>query len=74
MSTSNLQLTIIYVVAVHAPGTKQLQAIPHVVGLMLSNWKPTRRALTTMGSNDLAVAEDHLLLPSCQRYNWQMSR
>ena len=33
--------------------------------------KPTRRAVTTMGSNDLVVGEDHMLGPSCQRYNWQ---
>ena len=25
-----------------------------------------------MGSNDLVVGEDHMLGPSCQRYNWQM--
>ena len=27
-----------------------------------------------MGSNDLVVGEDHMLGPSCQRYNWQTGR
>ena len=33
-----------------------------------------RRAVTTMGSNDLVVGEDHMLGLSCQRYNWQTGR
>ena len=59
---------------VHASGSGQLQANPHVVGPWLSHRKPTRRAVTTMGSNDLVVGEDHMLGSSCQRYNWQMDR
>ena len=59
---------------VHASGSGQLQANPHVAGPWLSPRKPTRRAVTTMGSNDLVVGEDHMLGPSCQRYNWQMGR
>ena len=27
-----------------------------------------------LGSNKLVVGEDHMLGPSCQRYNWQTSR
>ena len=27
-----------------------------------------------MGSNDLVIGEDHLLVPSCQEYNWQEGR
>ena len=27
-----------------------------------------------MGSNELVVGEDHMLGPSCQRYNWQTGR
>ena len=56
---------------VHASGSEQLQANPHVAGPWLSTGMPTRRAVTTMGSNDLVVGEDHMLGPSCQRYNWQ---
>ena len=41
---------------------------------MAFHGKPTRRAVTTMGSNDLVVGEDHMLGPSCQQYNWQMGR
>ena len=55
-------------------GSGQLQANPHVAGPWLSPGKPTRRAVTTMGSNDLVVGEDHKLGPSCQRYNWQTVR
>ena len=40
---------------VHASGSGQLQANPHVAGPWLSPSKPTRRAVTTMGSNDLVV-------------------
>ena len=46
---------------VHASGTRQLQANPHVAGPWLSPGKPTRRAVTTMGSNDLVVGEVHML-------------
>ena len=59
---------------VHASGIGQLQANPHVAGPWLSPGKLTRRAVTTMGSNDLVVGEDHMLGPSCQRYNWQTGR
>ena len=41
---------------------------------MASPGKPTRRAVTTMGSNDLVVGEDHMFGPSCQRYSWQSGR
>ena len=57
---------------VHAYDTGQLQAIPQVVGPRLSHGKLTRRAVTTMGSIDLVIGEDHLLGPSCQLENWQM--
>ena len=59
---------------VHASGSKQLQANPHVAGPWLSPGKSTRRAVTTMGSNDLVVGEVHMLGPSCQRYNWHTGR
>ena len=59
---------------VHASGSGQLQANPHVAGPWLSPGKPTRRAVTTIGSNDLVVGEVHMLGPSCQRYNWQTGR
>ena len=59
---------------VHASGSGQLQANPHVAGPWLSPGKPTRRAITTMGSNDLVVGEVHMLGPSCQRYNWHTGR
>ena len=50
---------------VHGYGFGQLQANPHVAGPWLSPWKPTRMAVTTMGSNDLVVGEDHMLGSSC---------
>ena len=59
---------------VHASGSGQLQANPHVAGPWLSPGKPTRRAVTTMGSNDLVVGEVHMLGPSRQRYNWHTGR
>ena len=59
---------------VHASGSGQLQANPHVAGPWLYPGKPTRRAVTTMGSNELVVGEDHMLGPSCQRYNLQTGR
>ena len=59
---------------VHASGSGQLQANPHVAGPWLSLWKSTRRVVTAMGSNDLVVGEDCMLGPSCQRYNWQTGR
>ena len=59
---------------VHASGSGQLQANPHVAGPWLSPGKPTRRAVTTMGSNDLVVGDVHMLGPSCQRYNWHTGR
>ena len=58
----------------HASGSGKLQANPHVASPWLSPGKPTRRTVTTMGSNDLVVGEDHMLGPSCQRYNWQTGR
>ena len=59
---------------VHASGSGQLQANPHVAGPWLSPGKFTQRAVTTMGSNDLLVGEVHMLGPSCQRYNWHTGR
>ena len=59
---------------VDASGSGQLQANPHVAGPWLSPGKPTRRAVTTMGSNDWVVGEVHVLGPSCQRYNWHTGR
>ena len=44
-----------------ASGSGQLQANPHVAGPWLSPGKPTRMAVTTMGSNDLVVGEVHML-------------
>ena len=59
---------------IHAFGSGQLQANPHMVGPWLSPEKPTRRAVTTTGSNQLIVGEDHMLGPSCQRNNWLSGR
>ena len=59
---------------VHASGSGQLQANPHVARAWLSPGKPTRRAVITMGSSKLVVCEVHVLGPSCQRYNWQTGR
>ena len=59
---------------VHASGSGQLQANPHVAGPWLSPGKPTRGAVTTMWSNDLVVGEVHMLGPSCQGHNWQTGR
>ena len=59
---------------VHASGSGQLQANPHVAGPWLSPGKPTRRSVTTMGSNDLVVGKVHLLGQSYQRYNWHTGR
>ena len=56
---------------VHASGSGQLQANPHVAGPWHSHGKPIRMAVATTGSNDLVVGEDHMLGPSCQRYDWQ---
>ena len=44
------------------------------IRMWLSPGKPTRRAVTTIGSNVLVVSEDHMLGPSCQWYNWQARR
>ena len=57
--------------AVHATDSGQLQAILHVAGQRFFHGKPTRRAVTTMESNDLVIGDDHLFGPSCQQYNWQ---
>ena len=40
-------------------------------GSVASPGKPTRRSVTTMGSNNLVVGEDHMFGPSCQLYYWQ---
>ena len=55
----------------HASGTGQLLAYPPASGLGQFHGKPTRMSVGIMGSNYLVVGEDHLLGPSCQRYNWQ---
>ena len=67
-------LVALHASVVRASGSGQLQANPHVAGPWLSPGKPTRRAITTMGSNDLVVGEVHMLGPSCQRYNWHTGR
>ena len=67
-------ISTLHVSVVHASGSGQLQANPHVAGPWLSPGKPTRRAVTTMVSNDLVVGEVHMLGPSCQRYNWHTGR
>ena len=59
---------------VHTSGIGQLQTTSHVAVLRLSSGKPIQRAVTTMGSNDLLVGEDHMVGLSCQWYNWQMGR
>ena len=59
---------------VHTSGSRQLQANPHVAGLWLSPGKPTRRAVSTLGSTDLVVSEDHMLGTCCQRYNCQTGK
>ena len=59
---------------VHASGSGQLRANLHMAGPWLSPGRSTRRAVTTMGSDDLVVGEDHMLGPSCQRSNWQAGR
>ena len=74
-----IYITIITIISpdvsvVHASGSGQLQAKPHVAGPWLSPGKPTWRAVTTMGSNNLVVGEDYMLGPSCQRYDWKMGR
>ena len=64
----------VFASVVHASGSGQLLADSHVAGPWLTHGKPTRRAVTTMGSSDLAEGEDHMLGPSCQRHNWQTGR
>ena len=44
--------------------TGQLQVSPHVAGARFSTGKSTIWTVTTMGSIDLVVSEDHLLAPS----------
>ena len=52
-----------------ASGTGQLRAYPPMVGHRLSPGKPTRSAVTTMGSNDFVRGKDHLLGMSYQQYD-----
>ena len=73
-SISTCSYNALHASVYHASGSGQLQANPHVAGLWLSPGKPTRRAVTTMGSNYLVVGEVHMLGPSCQRYNWHTGR
>ena len=58
----------------HASDTAQLQANPPETGPRHSTGKPTRRAVTTMGSNDLVEGEDHLVGPICYRHNTHTGR
>ena len=58
---SSVATIALHASVVHASGSGQLQANPHVAGPWLSPGKPTRRAVTTMGSNDLVVGEVHML-------------
>ena len=44
---------------VRATGNEQLLEKPQEAGPRLSHGKPSRRAVTTLGSNDLVVGEDH---------------
>ena len=44
----------------NASGSEQLQANKHVAGPWLSPGKPTRRAVTTMATNDLVVGKDYM--------------
>ena len=62
--TMLVHIPALHASVVHASGSGQLQANPHVAGPWLSPGKPTRRAVTTMGSNDLVVGEVHMLGPS----------
>ena len=55
-------------------GTSQLHANPPVVGPWLFPGKSTQTGVTMMGVDDMVVGEDHVLGPSCQRYNWQTGR
>ena len=45
----------------HSSGSGQLQANSHVASPWIFPGKPTRRTVTTMGSIDLVVVEDHML-------------
>ena len=53
---------------VHASGSGQLQANPHLAGTCFSTGN-TRRAVIKMESNDLVVGEVHTLGSSCPRYD-----
>ena len=57
-----------------SPTIKTLDPIVDTALQVAFPGKPTRRAVSTMGSNDLVVGEDHMLGPSCQRYNWQTGK
>ena len=56
---------------VHASGTNNCRLISPVTGHRFSPGKPSRRATTTMGSDEFVVGEDYLLGPSYQQYDWQ---
>ena len=58
---------------VNASGTCQVQANITVAGQRLSPGNSTRWAVTTMGSDDLVVGEDHIVGPSRQRRDWQVT-
>ena len=73
LSGSNQTMTSVASV-IRASGIGQLQAISHVAGPRLSHGKTTRKAVATMGFNDLVARKYHMLGPSCQRYNLQAGR
>ena len=45
-----------------------------MAGSRLSPGKSTRGAVSTMGSNDLVIGENHMVGMSCQEYNWLAGR
>ena len=54
---------------VDTKGTGKLQANPPVADPRLSPGMPTQRAVTTMGSIELVVGEEHLLRLGCLLHN-----
>ena len=60
VNENDQQKQVFYQYQTHTSGTGQLQENSTVVGSRLSSGKPTQRAVSTIGSNDLVVDEDHL--------------
>ena len=58
----------------HASGSRQLPASTPVAVQKHSSGMSTRRAVATLGSNDLVVGEDHMVWPSCLLCNWHTGR